>query len=450
MLAGPASVSGMMAGGVTVLDRKTVGIYETVTISGADGKKIGDWLNSNGFKVSAGEQEALAQYAKEGWVFVAGRLRRESSADERFRACPLSFTFAASRAVYPLRLTGIGNGPVSVDLYVAANEEAVAAPFTRQRAGRLDFGGRGNEGESIPVSHKALQSYCNGFSALTLLSATLSPAEMRDDVYLGWKPLVPFRRVYFMSEAALLYAWHVASAAFLLISIGCAVAFRRRFDRGPALWKSFLVAVGIALGLFGAFVGFIVTGGEGITGNFSFPGVSVLLISVLVLVICFRLHAVLERQISSSGTPQPMPSVRLVLMALVASVLLGGCLYLALPIAPETEVIELSHRAPYRPQLDLQDLLVMPNVAEGGGGPAELLAACRKEAASILAGGPKGERQAARMKNPFTGQPYREEDSPGNYVIELKEGKPTLFCFDEDGRKVELGAIGVQMREHEW
>ena len=46
MLAAPTSVSGVMSGGVNVLDRKIVGLYETVTISGTDGKNIADWLNT--------------------------------------------------------------------------------------------------------------------------------------------------------------------------------------------------------------------------------------------------------------------------------------------------------------------------------------------------------------------------------------------------------------------
>jgi len=179
------SPSLMLSGSVTVLDRKIVGLFETVTISGTDGKSIADWLNGNGFKVAASKQDALAQYAKEGWVFVSGRIRRDSSAAGRFRAHPLSFTFATSRAVYPMRLTGIENGPVAVDLYAVGNEEAVVAPFVRQQAGRLDFDGLRDQDDFIPLTHEELQSYCKGFSALTLLSATLSPEQMKADLYLA-------------------------------------------------------------------------------------------------------------------------------------------------------------------------------------------------------------------------------------------------------------------------
>jgi hypothetical protein len=172
----------LMSNGVNVLERKTVGLYETATISGADGKKVTEWLNSNGFKVAASVQEALTHYEKQGWTFVAARMRRDSAEAARFSPHPLSFTFAAPRAVYPLRLTGIGNGPLAVDMYVPGEEEAVAGPFVRQRAGHLDFAPSPDRDDFIPISHEALQSYCKGYSALTLLSAALLPEQMKADL----------------------------------------------------------------------------------------------------------------------------------------------------------------------------------------------------------------------------------------------------------------------------
>ena len=225
--AASTGIGPFMSSGITVLDRKTVGLYETVTISGTDGKNIADWLDSNGFKVAASKQDALTQYAKEGWMFVAGRLRRDTAANGQFRALPLAFTFAASRAVYPLRLTGIENGPVAVDLHVVGNEEAVAAPFLRRRAGHLDFGAQEEGDDFIPVSHEALKAYCKAFSALTVLSATLSPEQMKGDLYLTWKPLTPLRHVYYMRETALAWASRVAAGMFLLASIVCAVKYWR-------------------------------------------------------------------------------------------------------------------------------------------------------------------------------------------------------------------------------
>ena len=74
--------------------------------------------------------------------------------------------------------------------------------------------------------------------------------------------------------------------------------------------------------------------------------------------------------------------------------------------------------------------------------PAAALAAYRKEAASIIAGWRKEYPRSDEGKNDFSGLQYVEEDSPGNYLIELKDGKPTYFYFDGNGRKFELGVIG--------
>ena len=45
--------------------------------------------------------------------------------------------------------------------------------------------------------------------------------------------------------------------------------------------------------------------------------------------------------------------------------------------------------------------------------------------------------------NPFTGQLVREEDSPGNYEIELSDGTLASAFFDEDGTRKELLAVNA-------
>ncbi|MGD0999959.1 MAG: DUF2330 domain-containing protein [Candidatus Brocadiia bacterium] len=450
MLAAPTSVSGVMSGGVNVLDRKIVGLYETVTISGTDGKNIADWLNSNGFKVPSSKQDALMQYAKEGWMFVAGRIRRDSAEAGRFSAHPISFTFATSRAVYPMRLTGIENGPVAVDLYAVGNDEAAAAPFARRRAARLDFNPQEERDESIPVLHETLRSYCKGFAALTVLSATLSPEQMKDDFYLAWKPLTPFRQVYFMEVTALEWAWHIAAGSFLILAVVCAVHYRRRYQLGAIFWKSALAAVGILVGIVG-----LVWGILSLTLDSSLR-LSVIIIvivcSLAVLVVGWRGWIHFERQprplSRSDAAPPSALSSWVVTAALLAPILLGIFVYRVLPKAPDAQVLMMP-RAASRVDLNRlthEEMFIELGEMNAGDDPAEALAAYRKEAASIIAGLRKEHPQSELGKNYLSGLPYAEEDSPGNYAIELKDGKPTYFYFDGDGRKIELGDIGEKAR----
>jgi hypothetical protein len=442
-----------MSGGINVLDRKIVGLYETVTISGTDGKNISDWLNGNGFKVAGSKQDALTQYTKEGWVFVAGRIRRDLAAVGRFRVHPLSFTFAASRAVYPMRLTGIENGPVAVDLYAAGNQEAAAAPFTRQRVGRLyvpepyDYG---DIDSSVRLSHEALQSYCKGFSALTVLSATLSPEQMKADLYLTWKPLTPFRHVYYMREAALALASQIAAGVFVLLSIVCAVKYRWPYRHGRSVsWKKDLAAKGTLLASVGVLAaGILAT----VLMSFEYPsGAFVALIAVAcalaVLAGTVRYSNVFEREAGelpqSKMAPLPKPSLRVIMTVFLAPTLLWACVYLVLPKAPSAQVLTVHWR---RAMEDHWDILEGLNEMKSAGDPVAALAAYRKVAASIIAGWQKEYPTSEAGKNDFTGLPYIEEDSPGNYVIELKAGKPTYFYFDRNGRKIGLRVIGEKVR----
>ncbi|MGD0999958.1 MAG: DUF2330 domain-containing protein [Candidatus Brocadiia bacterium] len=442
--AGPIP-SPMMSGGINVLDRKIVGLYETVTISGTDGKNISDWLNSNGFKVARDRQAALTQYAKEGWVFVAGRFRRESAEAGQFRAHPLSFTFATSRAVYPMRLTGIENGPVALDLYAVGNEEAVAAPFVRQRAGRLDFDANKDRDDFIPLSHEALQSYCRGFFALTALSATLSPEQMKDDLYLTWKPLTPFRPVYYMRQTALAWASPIAAGVFVLLSIVCAVKYCRPYRHGrTAGWKRDVAGAAILLssvGVIGAgILAFVFMFDESLIKTFI--ALMVMAGALAVLTMTARRLNVFEQQARESGqsemAPLPKPPLQIIMIVFLAPALLGACVYLALPKTP-TQVLRVHWR---RAVADHREILEGLNEMKPAGDPAATLAAYRKEAASIIAGWRKEYPESDEGKNDLSGLPFVEEDSPGNYIIELKDGKPTYFHFDEAGRKIKLGVIG--------
>ena len=392
---------------VEVLERKIVGLYETATISGADGQKIAGWLNSNGFKVVTGAQGALTQYAKEGWMFVAARLRRESAEAGRFNPHPLCFTFAASRAVYPLRLTGIDNGPVAVDLYVAGNEEAVAAPFTRQRAGRLDIAASSKQDDFIPMSHEVLQSYCKGFSAMTLLSATLSPEKTKDDLYLTWKPLTPFRHVYHMREGALALASQLAAATFVLLSVVCAFLCRR--------WKC-LLAAAVALLFFAGLIGGAALMCSSDTISYGFPiGMPIIVISFVMLIEASYRAANYDRQRREIRQSEARASGRLIMTVLLAPILLGSCIYLALPKISSAQVLK-GHRSYLANKENHSFLIEELNAAKIGGSPAEALATYRREAASIVAGWAR-QAYAEEFNNAFTGQPIREEDSPGNYVI---------------------------------
>lgn len=121
---------------VSILERKLVGVFETTTRSSRDPKALQEWLRENGFTVSTNSEPVIESYVKDGWVFVAAKLRRDQAQRATSTPHPLSFTFKTDRPVYPMRLTGVDNGPVSLELYVFGPERAAAPHFKAERCAR--------------------------------------------------------------------------------------------------------------------------------------------------------------------------------------------------------------------------------------------------------------------------------------------------------------------------
>lgn len=116
------------ATGVQILARQTVGVFETVTLSSPDGAALTRWLNDHGFTVPAAAAPVIADYAKQGWVFAAAKLSRPD-ATGKTSPHPLAFKFKTDRAVYPLRLTGVENDRCLVELYVFGASRAELPGF---------------------------------------------------------------------------------------------------------------------------------------------------------------------------------------------------------------------------------------------------------------------------------------------------------------------------------
>ena len=186
---------------ISILDRKMVGIFETTTISSRDPAALQIWLKTNGFATPTNRNEAIAGYVKDGWVFVTAKIRRNDPALQTATPHPLSFTFKAGKAVYPMRLTGIDNGPLQVDLYVFGSDRAEAPHFEVERCAipvypappprhEIDFASFKTP-ETLQIAHPLLRKWVDGTPVATKLTATLNPEDMRDDVWLSW---IPFSR----------------------------------------------------------------------------------------------------------------------------------------------------------------------------------------------------------------------------------------------------------------
>lgn len=124
--------------GVQVLARQTIGVFDTVTLSSPDGAALTRWLNEHGFAVPAAAQPVISDYAKQGWIFAAAKLSRPD-ATGKTSPHPLAFKFKTDRAVYPLRLTGVENDRCLVELDVFGASRAELPGFKVEHCLATEF-----------------------------------------------------------------------------------------------------------------------------------------------------------------------------------------------------------------------------------------------------------------------------------------------------------------------
>jgi hypothetical protein len=227
--------------GVSILDRQLVGVFETATISSPDPRALQTWLTNNGFALSTNVAPVIQSYVRDGWVFVAAKSCRDQPDWQTNSLHPLSFTFKTDKPVYPMRLTGIDNGPLRVDLYVFGPAQAKAAHFSTERCTRPGYPPMTGywsfrQPESLNIVHPLLRRWCEGSPVATKLTATLTPADMRSDVWIEWTPFSEIRRSLFSREGARIYALNWGAAIFAGGLILGWIARRSREKREPRPW----------------------------------------------------------------------------------------------------------------------------------------------------------------------------------------------------------------------
>jgi Uncharacterized protein conserved in bacteria (DUF2330) len=181
---------------VRVHERKIVGAYDVAVLGSQDGGELTRWLNENGFATPAAIRPVVDQYVKEGWSFVASRLRRDESGEALMTPHPLVLRFAAMAPVYPMRLTAQGMGEsLALDLYVFGSGTASAQGMSQvcsaevQRPGhRPGKGGwplvRDPE-NAVEVSHSAIAALTAGAMHATKLSGSFKPLRMAQDLAIS-------------------------------------------------------------------------------------------------------------------------------------------------------------------------------------------------------------------------------------------------------------------------
>jgi hypothetical protein len=135
---GCAMSAGLDAGGrengalVVVEAAGEAGVFGWAALTSGGSAALLDWLNDNGYAVSATTQGVLQTYIDAGWHFLALRLRDASAVDrlagDALDIPPIQFTCQTSQRVYPMLISQVtAAGETEVLLYVLGDHRAAGA-----------------------------------------------------------------------------------------------------------------------------------------------------------------------------------------------------------------------------------------------------------------------------------------------------------------------------------
>jgi hypothetical protein len=254
---GTAAMNLSAAPAVSVLDRRVVGVFETTTISSREPAALQEWLKTNGFSAPTNRNDAIASYVRDGWVFVAAKIRRDVDTLEMVTPHPLSFTFKTGKAVYPMRLTGIDNGPLKVDLYVFGSDRAEAPYLEVERCDKPEYPVQALQHEvdfdsfktpeTLKIVHPLLRKWVDGTPVATKLTATLSPEQMRDDVWISWVPFSQKETFRYSRQGAWMYAVNWGSGVLAAIMLPGLIFGGTSGNRAKRLIRYFVVGLGAGI-----------------------------------------------------------------------------------------------------------------------------------------------------------------------------------------------------------
>jgi len=112
---------------VVVVDTKTVGAYETVTLQAQSSEGLIEWLIDHDFDLPTELEPALAPYVADESYFVAMRLAKDAN-DGAVQ--PIGFRYQSAGVSVPIQLTSIAAAPdMRLEVYVLGEYRAVPESY---------------------------------------------------------------------------------------------------------------------------------------------------------------------------------------------------------------------------------------------------------------------------------------------------------------------------------
>lgn len=169
---------------------QTIGSYEVAVLQGR-GREAFDWLVKNGYHPPAEAQRVMEVYAKEGWCFVAAKLRKKS--ERTLPPHPIKLVFKAPIPIYPMRLTAAMGKAMRLELVVVADQAAKCEQLETWAASEKRIvvtRPRENQPELISTFESEWVDRAYQFAGdgdiVSYLRADLTPSQMQKDYLIEW------------------------------------------------------------------------------------------------------------------------------------------------------------------------------------------------------------------------------------------------------------------------
>ena len=240
--------------GVEILDRKSVGAYETTVLRGTDTRAVREWLATRGFDLSTNAEPVLTDHFRSGGVLVASQLRADLPDDDVRAIHPLKFTFPTPQPVYPMRLTGTATPRLELDLFLFGPGTAEVAGLTTLSSGGIVRFEPEEENPHFaqglfPVGHPGLAAVAGGTAWFTHLRGTLTGKDLLRDLEPRWSSPTEKPWVVWSRRGATIVAANWTALVLAVGFNGLAVLLRLRPDSENRLARNagILAAAGLFL-----------------------------------------------------------------------------------------------------------------------------------------------------------------------------------------------------------
>jgi hypothetical protein len=171
--------------GVTVIDEKSMGVYQTATVQAKEVHALTAWAKEHGYHIPWKDHEIFQYYIDQNWFFVLLSLHHDKE-KQTGDIHPLTFTFDTPEVVYPFWLTSLNregkvNEPKTIPLTLYAIAKQKLSPKAPIKMPNLYAG-------AIPDGEKQRLGLSSETWFVTKWSETFTADQIQGDLYLQPEP----------------------------------------------------------------------------------------------------------------------------------------------------------------------------------------------------------------------------------------------------------------------